>query len=79
MTDKITITLTYSRKEILDYAEKAKSIGGDLLGTRCFLDQVYPAWRMDGRTSCMVELMFRDKSDEFYALFSEKLAELEAA
>lgn len=79
MADKFTITLTYSRKEILDYAQKAKDLGGELLATRCFLDQVYPAWRMDGRTSCMVELMFRDESDEFFSLYSEKLAELEAA
>lgn len=79
MTDKITITLTYSRKEILAYAQKAKDIGGDLLGTRRFLDQVYPAWSMDMRTSCMVELMFRDESDEFFPLYAEKLAELNAA
>lgn len=77
MTDKFTLTLTYSRQEILDYAEKAKSIGGDLLSTRCFLDQVYPAWSMDMRTSCMVELMFRDSDDILYSIFQDKLAELD--
>ena len=78
MSDKITIKLTYSRREILAYAQKAKDLGGELLQVRRLLDEVYPAWRMDGRTACMVELMFRDEDDEFYPLFAEKLAELDA-
>ncbi len=78
MTDKFTLTLTYSRKEILEYAEKAKSIGGELLATRHFLDQVYPAWSMDMRTSCMVELMFRDCDDILYSMVADKLDELDA-
>ena len=76
MTDKFTLTLTYNRQEILDWAEKGKARGGDLLQIRSFLDQMYPAWSIDVRTSCMVELMFRDESDYLFQIFTEKLAEL---
>jgi hypothetical protein len=78
MTDRFTLTLTYSRKEILSYAQRGKDMGGGLLQIREFLNQIYPAWSMDMRTSCMVELMFRDESDMFYSMYTEKLAELNA-
>lgn len=76
MTDRFTITLTYSRKEILDYAEKGKALGGEIHQIRQFLDQIYPAWSMDARTSIMVSLMFLDETNEFFPLYTEKLAEL---
>ena len=76
MTDKITIKLTYSRKEILDYAEKGKALGGDCHHIRQFLDQIYPAWSLDVRTSIMVSLMFLDETNEFFPLYTKKLAEL---
>ncbi len=77
MTDKITITLTYSRKEILEWARKSKDLAAGLIQTRQFLNETYPAWSMDIQTSCMVELMFRDESDPFFEIYSIKLAELD--
>lgn len=77
MADKFTLTLTYSRQEILDWAEKGKARGGDLLQIRSFLDQMYPAWSIDVRTSIMVELMFRDSDDCLHSLFTERLAKLD--
>ncbi len=79
MTDKFTLTLNYNRDEILDWAVKMKAKGGSLTQVRAFLDDIFPAWRMDTRTSCMVELMFRGPDDIFYDLFTEKLAECDIA
>ena len=79
MADKFTLNLTYDRDEILATARTMIEKGGDIFQTKGILDQFYPAWRMDQRTSCMVELLFRDKDDMFFDLFTEKLAELDAA
>lgn len=77
MTDKFTLTLNYDRDEILATAKTMIEKGGDIFQTKDILDQFYPAWRMDTRTSCMVELMFRGEDDIFYELFTTKLAELD--
>lgn len=79
MTDMFTITREYDRDEILETAKTMIEKGGDIFQTKDILDQFFPAWRMDTRTSCMVELMFRDENDIFYELFTTKLAELDEA
>lgn len=76
MTDKFTIVLEYDRDAILEMAQDAKDMGGELLVTRNLLDQFYPAWSRDMRTAIMVELMFRDATDSFRPLYETKLAEL---
>lgn len=73
---KFTLILEYDRDEILATARKMIEKGGNIHQTKGLLDQFYPAWRMDQRTSCMVELLFRGPDDEFYRMFTEKLAEL---
>lgn len=78
MANTFTLNLTYDRDVILDTARKMIEKGGTIYQTRSILDQFYPAWRMDVRTSCTVELMFRDKDDEFFELFTTMLAKAEA-
>lgn len=77
MTDKFTLNLEYDRDEILEWAQKCIDRGGDIFQTKDFLDGIFPAWRMDQRTSFTVELMFRGEDDIFYELFTTKLAELD--
>ncbi len=79
MTDNFTITRTYDRDEIIDWVKKCIAKGGDIFAAKRFLDDVFTGWNFDRRTSCMVELMFRDKDDMFYDLFTEKLAALDVA
>ena len=75
MTDKFTITLDYDRDEIVNEAKKCIEMGGDIYKTKKFLDIIYPAWDKDQQTACTVELLFRDKDDVFFGVFTEKLAE----
>ena len=77
MTDKFTINLEYDRDEIIDMAQKAMDKGAGLITTKDLLDQFYPAWFCDERTSLTVELMFRKNDNDFFkSLFARKLAEL---
>ena len=73
---KFTLNLEYDRDVILTTARTMIEKGGDIFQTKDILDQFYPAWRMDQRTACMVELLFRGPDDVFYDLFTKKLAEL---
>lgn len=75
---KFTITLKYDRDEILDWVQKCIDMDGDIYAAKSFLDMLFPAWKLDQRTSCMVELMFRDGDDMFYDMFTKRLAELDA-
>ncbi len=77
MTDMFKINLEYDRDEIIAWAQKAKDKGGELTAAKRFLDDIYPAWSLDLRTSIMVELMFRKEGDFLYDLFTHKLAELD--
>ena len=64
MADKFTLTLTYDRDEIYEWARKVKDMGGDIYKVRSLLDQFYPAWCLDHMASLTVGLMFRDPNDK---------------
>ena len=76
MTDKFTITREYDRDQIIADVERVIEMGGDIYAAKRFLDMMYTGWNFDQRTSCMVELMFRDENDILYGVFTEKLAEV---
>lgn len=78
MADMFTITIEHDRDEIIKMAQSGKDQCGDLIAVKNMLDMIYPAWGCDTRTSIIVELMFRDEDDEFYSLYTQKLAELDA-
>lgn len=76
MTDMFKINLEYDRDEIIQMAQKAIDNGCTIYHTKTVLDQFYPAWSHDQRTSIMVELMFRGEDDIFHEIFTRELAEL---
>ena len=80
MDDKIELTVTYSRAEILEWANKVKDMGGNASQTRDLLNQFFPAWFLDTYTSLTVDLMFRgdDPNDFITAHMRRKIEELEA-
>jgi len=79
MDDKIEINITYSRSEILGWAEKMKGMGGTLTQVNSFLDDVFPAWRCDTRATLTVQLMFRGEDDMFHEFLTERLDALNKA
>ena len=79
MADIFILTLEYDRDKIVADAQKVLDKGSNLYQARNFLEQFYPAWQLDARTSFLVELMYRDENDPLRPLFEKRLAELDAA
>lgn len=78
MANKFTVSATYDRDEIIEWAKKCQDMGADLFKTRDVLTQLFPAWFLDTRMSLTVELMFRGEDDMFFEFMTAKLAELAA-